>query len=85
MQSKQNIYSPLKYVIDTYKEIDIVLVSERKNIDLNKNIISINKKLNDSGLKKKDFYVNHYLKSQKFKAIIPITNQLKKICKIGLK
>lgn len=55
-----------------------VLALEKEDIDFVNDIIYVNRKLNYSGLKKKDYYSSHILKSKKSKAKIPLTNTLKK-------
>ena len=59
--------------------ISEVLALEKSDIDFDKNIIDVNKKLNYKGLKESQYNVTHEMKSKKSKAIIPLPEQLKDI------
>lgn len=59
--------------------ISEVLALEKGDIDFKNDLIYINKKLNYQGLKKKEFYVTHQLKSKTSNAYIPLATKLKEI------
>ncbi|CDD51767.1 putative uncharacterized protein [Firmicutes bacterium CAG:308] len=54
---------------------------EKKDIDLDKMTININKKMNYKSLRKKDVSVSHEMKSKNSKAVLPISNELANILK----
>lgn len=57
--------------------ISEVLALHKDDIDLENDIIIVNKKLCYMGLKKDEFYATHQMKSKKSKSIIPVTSNLK--------
>lgn len=59
--------------------ISEVLALSKEDIDLNENLIYVNKKLIYKGLKKEEYKVSKQMKSKKSKAIIPLANVLKKL------